>query len=209
MKNNVLEYLLRKKTAILVIDVQNDYCSDSGKIAKERKFDLSPVQKIVYPLINFVDFSRRKNIPIIFIRIVEDHNFMAENAKIIFQHSGNPLDLCTPNSKGFEYYKIKPLKNDLEIIKYSYDAFSVPELDRFLKKQKIKNLILTGVYSAYCVDTTLRSAFTKGYNIIVPKDLVAMPKEKAGLHRSVIKIWKSFFAHVVDLDEIIDAIGKL
>ena len=125
-----------KKTAILVIDVQNDYCSEKGKIAKIKKLDVRPVQRIVPKLIEFVNIARNYNLPIIFIRMIEDPKYMKENAKIKIQSFKVPVALCSPKTWGFEYFNIRPQKGDIEITKKSYDAFSNPKLLNFLKKRK-------------------------------------------------------------------------
>ncbi len=197
-----------KNTILLVIDIQNDYCSKNGKVSLIRKRDVTPVQNIIIPLKKFIKETENENIPVIFTRMIEDHHFMKENARIKFQSSLKPLDICIPNTKGFDYFKIKPNKNNFEIIKKSYDTFSNPELEKILKKLKIKNIILTGAYTSVCVDSTLRTAYTKGYNVIVPKDLVSMPKEKLYQHNATIDIWNSLFAHVVNSKEIISLWGE-
>ena len=205
----ILQKLINpRNTAILVIDIQNDYCSENGKIAKIRKFDVKSVQKIIPNLINFIETARKFKLPIIFTRMIEDPKYMKENAKIKIRSSKLPLTLCSPKTWGFEYYKIKPQKKDVEIIKKTYDAFSNSKLENILKKMKIKNLIITGVYTAVCVDTTLRTGFTKGYNIIVPEDLVSMAKEGIYQHDAAIDVWKIIFAHVVKSDEIIETWKK-
>ena len=70
---------------------------------------------------------------------------------------------------------------------------------------KIKNLVLTGVETSVCVDTTLRAAFTKGYNVIVPVDLVAMEKERWYQHEATLAIWDAVFAHLTSFAEITGA----
>jgi ureidoacrylate peracid hydrolase len=192
-------------TALLVIDIQNDYCAKEGKIAKVRKLDVSPVQGMVKSLIKFIKIARSKKITIIFTRMIEDNNYMRENAKIKFKASSKPLDICIPDSVGFKYFKVRPEKKDFEITKKSYDAFSNPELSKILKKAGTKNLILTGAYTAVCVDSTLRAAYTKGYNIIVPKDLVSMPKERLNMHSAALEVWNLKFAHLANSEEIIKA----
>ena len=199
---SIVKLINPKNTALIVVDIQNDYCADDGKVALERKFDLTPVQKSIPVLIRFLDVAREYNVPIIFTRMIEDHRYMKTNAKIKFQTSKKGLDLCTPNTYGFEYYQVKPQKGDFEITKKTYDAFSNATLEKILKRKKIKNIILVGAYTAVCVDATLRSAFTKGYNIVVPRDLVSMPKERQRHHRAAIDIWNFIFAHVLKSREI-------
>lgn len=189
-----------KNTALIVIDIQNDYCSPIGKLAK-RGFTVNHFDKLVGNIILFVDKARNVGIPIFFTRMIEDPNYMADNAKIKMR-SIKSLALCTPHTFGFEYYKIKPKRNDFQITKKSYDAFSNPMLERKLRKKKIRNVIIVGAYSQVCVDTTIRSAFTRGYNIIVPHDLVSTLKERKNEEKLVINIWKNYFAHVVSSKDI-------
>ena len=124
---------------------------------------------------------------------------MAENAKL----KKGSKSFCSPDTEGFDYYQIKPGKSDHQIVKKSYDAFSNPELEQILKNSNIENLIVIGAYTAVCVDTTIRSGFTRGYHIIVPEDLVGMPEERMYQHKATIDVWKIIFAHVVDSQEII------
>lgn len=187
-----------KTTAVIVIDIQNDYCAPSGKIAKEIGLDVTALQSTVPHLIEFVDKSREMELPIIFTQMIEDPEYMAENAKL--KKEGRSL--CTPDTEGFEYYQIQPKEGDYELIKKTYDAFSNPELEEILKKHNIKNLIIIGAYTAICVDSTIRAGFTRGYNIVVPEDLVGMPEERAYQQKAAIDVWKLIFAHVVKSDEI-------
>ena len=187
------------KTALIVIDIQNDYCAPDGIIAKEVGLDVSRLQNTVDNLITFVDKVRKVGLPIIFTQMIEDHKYMAPNAQL----KSNGRELCSPDTKGFGYYKIKPHENDYQLVKKTYDAFSNNELDKILKNHGVENLIIVGAYTAVCVDTTLRTAFTKGYNIVIPQDLVGMPEERMYQHKAALDVWKLIFAHVVDSDEIL------
>ncbi len=190
-------------TAVLVIDIQNDYCSERGKLATMGKLNVQPIQRMIPKLTEFVDTARRFNLPIIFTQMIEDPKYMNENAILKIKSAKKPFVLCSPKTIGFDFYKMKPKKGDTKIIKKSYDAFSNLKLETTLKRRRIKNLIITGVNTAVCVDATLRTGFTKGYNIIIPEDLVSMPKERMYQHNAAIDIWKTIFAHIEKSDEII------
>jgi len=190
-------------TALLVIDIQNDYCSSSGKIAQQLDLDLSTLQNTIPNIIEFVKNARAKGLPIIFTQMIEDPEHMAENAQL--KNDGKAF--CSPNTEGFDYYKIKPHQNDHQLIKKSYDAFSNPELENILKKKNIKNTIVIGAYTAVCVDATIRSGFTRGYHIVVPEDLVGMPEERMYQHDAALDVWKIIFAHVVNSNSVLSAWG--
>lgn len=102
-------------------------------------------------------------------------------------------------------YKIKPKSGEKEFVKTLYDAFTNPELQKFLISCGIKNLVLTGVYTSRCVDSTMRSAFNLGYNVIIPEDLVAMPSQFKAQHDMTLSICKTLFGYVPKSDEIINA----
>jgi len=192
------ELINPQKTALLVIDIQVDYCSDTGEIANQLNLDLSPVQKILSRLTEFVNKARETGLPIVFTQMIEDPKYMAKNAQL----KKGTRAVCSPDTEGFKYYKIKPEKTDYQIVKKTYDAFSNPELEKILKKHEIENVLIVGAYTAVCVDTTIRSAFTRGYNIVVPQDLVGMPLERKYQHDAAIDVWKIIFAHVVNSEEI-------
>lgn len=186
-------------TAVLVIDIQNDYCSSSGGIAKQFGFNMSSLQKTVPKIIDFVEKARTKGLPIIFFQMIENPKYMAENAKL----KVGDWSFCSPNTEGYDYYQIKPQKSDHQLVKKTYDAFSNPELEQILKSENIENLIILGGYTAVCVDTTIRSGFTRGYHIVVPKDLVGMPEEQMYQHKAALDVWEIIFAHIVNSNEIL------
>lgn len=75
-----------------------------------------------------------------------------------------------------------------------------------LKEKRINTIIITGVNTDICVDTTLRSAFTLGYNIIIPEDLVASINQDT--HKQLMKIFHRFFGTVVKSDEILEYLRR-
>ncbi len=154
------------KSAILVVDVQNDYCASDGKLAK--KFDLKLVQEMAGRLNLFLE-QARKFVPIFFIRMDKSFVSIPKNLAQRMKEE-NEEELCVPGTKGFEYYKVKPREEDKQFVKSSYDAFTNKELSKSLKE--FENLIIIGCYTDICVDATMKSAFSKGYNIIIPEDLV-------------------------------------
>ena len=68
------------------------------------------------------------------------------------------------------YPEVAPMDTDHLIIKYNADSFYNTELDNMLKQRGIENIVLCGVQTEYCVDTTCRSAFTHGYHIELAAD---------------------------------------
>jgi ureidoacrylate peracid hydrolase len=204
------DLFLPKHTALLIIDLQNDYCSKKGKVSKIFKFNVEPIEGIISDMKSFLSKAREKNIQVIWTRMIEDYknSRVKKNMvnKILSQK--NPVRLCILGTSGFDYYKLKPEKEDFEVIKSSYDPFTNAQLQKILKKKKIKNLVVMGVYTSICVESAVRRAFSEGYNVIVPKNLVAMPKEEEVLHNSSIKNMQKCFAYIINSMEILNAWEK-
>ncbi len=201
-----LNLINKNNTAVLVIDIQNAYCSSKGKISK-LGFDVSHFEKMVSKIDSFVKKLRDSGFTIVFTRMIEDPKYMAENAKIKIRENKSPV-ISSPNTFGFSYFKISPKREDVEIIKKSYDAFSNQKLSKILKYKHIKNLIIIGAYTPVCVDTTVRSAFTKGYNVFIPQDLVSTVKESMYQQKAVFDVWRSIFAHVTDSKSLLAYVKK-
>jgi len=194
-------------TAILVIDLQNAYCSKKGSMAKLGN-DTSANEEVVSRIVNFLQQTRTFSDLVIFTKMIEDPKYMLDNAKLKATMTKGVVAVSSPGTFDFEYAGIKPNDTDKEITKKSYDVFSNPELEKILSEEGVKNIIITGVNGDVCVDTTIRSAYTKGYNVIVPSDLISTIKEKTYRQESAMELWEQFFAYVLDSKTIINTFNK-
>ncbi len=190
-----------KNTVVLVVDIQNDYCSERGALGKIG-LNMHPVQAIIPQIETFLNIARKYKLPVIWIRAIEDPRYLKKNMAFKIQSAPDPINIATPGTWGFEYYKIHPLRGEPQVIKKGYDAFSSSKLRMLLRLRRIKNVIILGVYTAVCVDTTVRSAHRIGYHVVVPKDLVSMPKERLNLHEAALINMDIIFAHLMTSKEI-------
>ena len=135
------------REALLIIDVQNDYFPGGTC----ELFHAYEAEKKIQSLIKE---SRTQERPIIYI-----------------QHINPPDDtFFLENTYGCEISeRIKPLPDDKIIVKYYPNSFHETELDSYLKEKGIKKLIVCGMMTHMCVDTTVRAAMDYGYEV----DLVA------------------------------------
>ncbi|MDT0124375.1 cysteine hydrolase family protein [Paenibacillus sp. RRE4] len=125
---------------------------------------------------------------------------------IYIQHSegtGSPLERGTA---GWEIHpSIAPLEGDLIVEKETPDSFHETNLQAILLKFGVSKLILTGMQTELCVDTTCRRAFSLGYTVQLIRDAhstwnssVLRAEQIIEHHNSVLSI----FAHVVDMAHI-------
>ncbi|MBR9699023.1 cysteine hydrolase [Candidatus Woesearchaeota archaeon] len=161
------------KEALLVIDVQKDFCAEEGLSAK-KGLDVSNYPKVLKNIQAVVDKARKRDIPIIFIKSIYGKKHWPKNVYERYKRDGTE-ELCSEDSPGSELM-FDPKDNKI-MIKHLYDGFSNPELEKYLKDNNIEKLFFAGFYADGCVDTTMRSAFMKGFYITAIKDAIGIFKK--------------------------------
>ena len=173
--------------AILVMDILNDFCSNKG-LLKKKGMNISRIQKIVPKIIRFVEDARKIGFKIIFIKSTYDKKYLKPNVYKRYKKLGLEK-LCQERSWGSDFYRIKPEKEDKVFVKHTMDPFTNPKLEKWLKKNKIKNLVLTGWATDACVDSAARTGFYKGFNIVAIKDCLA----SLGNKKRDLEFYKRFY----------------
>lgn len=130
-----------EKTALMVIDVQNTLVS-----ANPFAFD-----EIIGNVKKLINTCRKNNVEVIYVQHYDD-------------------DELKPKSKGWEIYnEISPAVGEKVISKSFNSSFKNTELKEYLNKKGIEQLIITGMQTEYCIDTTCKVAFEYGYKLIIPE----------------------------------------
>lgn len=198
----MLEKLTSKNTALLVMDLQNDFCSEKGILAKDFNADVSSIHKMIPKLEKFIENLRNLNVKIIFTKQYEIPEGAPKTIKTLFER-GKLTPKCVPNSWGSDFYKIKPLDTDIVLEKRSWDAFTNKQLFEILESNNIEFLIFTGVFTTICIESTARRAFSEGYEVIIPKDLVAVNKQREKHQELSLEFFDNFLAVVTKSEEIL------
>jgi nicotinamidase-related amidase len=139
---------MKTQTALLIIDVQTAmFTYETAKLFNE--------QQVLDNLIQLIEKARSSQTPVIFI-----------------QHTSfNPTDEFYKGSPTWGIYsKIAPQADELVIEKTTWDAFYQTRLEDELQKLNIRALVIAGMQTEFCLDTTCRSAFSKGYANVLVED---------------------------------------
>ncbi len=146
------------ESALIVIDVQNDFVKPSGKLYAEN------AEKIIKPIQVLLSKARSAGATTIFTQdwhIRNDPEF-----KIWGEHT-------LADTWGAEIVEeLKPRESDIIVRKPSYDAFYSTPLDHILRGRGIRKIILTGLLGNICVQCTAVGAAVRGYELVVPVDAV-------------------------------------
>ncbi|GAB6989940.1 cysteine hydrolase family protein [Paenibacillus pini] len=133
-------------SALLIIDVQVAMFDESDPVF-QGEILLSKLQKLITD-------ARTKGVPIVYIQHEEG--------------PGTPLEYGKPS--WFIHPSIAPNKEDIIIEKKTPDSFHKTTLQEQLDSIGVNKLIITGIQTDICVDTTCRRAFSLGYDVILVKD---------------------------------------
>lgn len=190
--------------AVLIVDIQNDFCDDNGIFAQQG-LDVKPAQEVAPKIHEFIEEVRQYSVPIIYSKQIEAEDITPANLKRQFA-SGKLKAVCAPGSWGSEFYQLKPIEGEYVLEKRTYDVFSNPDLKRILDEHKVKTLVIAGVNTDVCIDTTVRRAFTEGYQIVVPQDLVATMNRAGEKH--YLAVFDRFFGEITDSKTVLSYLSQ-
>ncbi|MBI6872694.1 cysteine hydrolase family protein [Clostridium aciditolerans] len=141
---------MSKDTALLIVDVQVVHFVREKYDGKK----LFNSEQLLNNINTLIEKARNSDTPIIYVQYTEgDDSFIAK---------GTPLWEIHP--------QIKPKEDDMIILKYHADPFYNTSLHEKLKALGVNKLVITGVQTEFCVDTTCRCAFSLGYKNVLVSD---------------------------------------
>jgi ureidoacrylate peracid hydrolase len=164
------ELVIPAKSAVLVVDVQNDYCEPEGALGKVG-LPTGAAMAMIPTLQAFLTAARAAGTPVIFIQT--NHTPETDSAAWSWRSGGISSAVCRKNTWGSEFTGVAPLPDEPVIVKHRYSAFINTRLDSVLRTYKIENLIMTGVSTNVCVESTARHGYMLDYNIVFLSDCTA------------------------------------
>jgi nicotinamidase-related amidase len=181
------------KPALVLVDIQKDYFPN-GRMELVGAAEASKAAK------KLLDHFREKNLPVVHIQHISTR-------------PGSTFFL--PNTEGINFHEsVAPLSGERIITKHFPNSFRDTALQEYLASMGVKELIICGMMSHMCIDTTVRAAFDKGYQCMVAHDACAtrnlvfhnveIPANH--VHGAYMAALGAVFAKVLSAEEII---GKL
>ena len=189
------------RTALVVVDLQNDFCHSDGYFAGIG-FDVRPCADVAARMGPVVSQARALGLTVVWtmstnadppVHRLLPHRFRREGVE------GRPPDRFVAGSWGWELVDgLEPEDDELVVRKPRYDAFLRTSLEDDLRKRGIDTLVVGGVITNCCVDTSARSAFMRGFDVLVLADCVATFAEERDLHDASLRNLSLLFAVVGD-----------
>jgi ureidoacrylate peracid hydrolase len=158
-----------QRTAVLVVDMLNDFCKPGGAMV------LPGYEKLVGPQRAIITAARETGASVFFI--ADSHRPGQRRDREFLKRTPH----CLEGSWGAQVIEeLEPRPDDIFVIKLRYSAFFNTDLDLTLRDLEIETVIVMGVVTNICVRSTVHDAFFHGYQVIVPEDAVAAtgPREQ-------------------------------
>ena len=160
------------RTALVVIDMQNDFCHPEGFYGK-RGADLSRMPAVAARIEALVTLAREQKMLILWARAHYDEVVMGDPMAEVLNRPGRTSGSCLAGTFGADWYA--PLlpadaENEIVVTKHRYSAFWDSPIDLYLRSNAVENLIVTGTSTDVCVESTVRDAFFRNYFVSVPSD---------------------------------------
>lgn len=186
-------------TALLVIDVQNDFCAPGGA---RMKGDLTTIEAMRAPLKRMVEAARAAGVPVVYTQTQNDTEH--DNGPILTRRQRVGLGSAKytiPGTPGWEICDfVAPNPDEVTIPKWHHSGFTNPKLDATLGRMGAKTLLFTGAATNGCVEGTVRDAFARGYYTIVLEDCVGA--YDLDLQRYSLKNMATHFALISSSQEV-------
>ena len=188
-------------TAVLVVDLQNDFCAPEGYVGQRFGCDPQANESLAKRNLELTEVARRAGVLIIWVQAIYDPEHLSA-PMIMKGGQSNHAKRCLDGTWGAEFYNVEPKEKDLVIQKHRYSAFSGTSLDNHLRRHAIKTTVITGVSTNICVESTLREAFNLGYYVVIPRDCVAGNNQK--LHEATLQNVEFLLGDVTESSSLIE-----
>ncbi|MPZ48051.1 MAG: isochorismatase family protein [Dehalococcoidia bacterium] len=191
-----------RKAAIIVVDVQNDFCHEDGSSAKNARGPGEGLQRAMISTLNhLIDEGRRYGLPVVFIQTT--HSPETDSEVWSERRHEREHYTCLDGTWGAEFYGVVPTPGDVIVNKHRYSAFTGTNLDELLKSRDIGSVIVTGVVTGVCVESTAREAFWRDYYAIIASDCCGASSRAA--HEEALERMERSFATLATAEEIISS----
>jgi nicotinamidase-related amidase len=179
--------------ALVLIDFQNDFCKPGFAVATET--DLSHVQPVVERAGDLLARYRESGRTPILVRTELPDEALGDGwAEKIAER---PFDhICAPGSAGVEFVpELGVAESDRVVTKTRYSSFYGTDLEDILSARDVTDLVVAGVSTNVCVESTVRAAYDRGYRVTVVEDCTGAAS-RPDLHEPSLDGMDSFFADV-------------
>lgn len=168
-----------ERPALIVVDMQNAFCEADGYIARVG-LEWRPLREAVPAMLELVEAARAAQIPIAYTRFTFEADFSDAGPVMLEQHpelraTGGLVRGTWDNALIDE---LQPRDGELVVDKTRNSAFFATSLEQWLRAREVDTVIVGGLTTNMCVESTCRDGFSLGFRTILAADASAsVPRE--------------------------------
>lgn len=205
--------LVASATAIVVIDLQEDFLSNTGYFAKGG-YDPAPLRAILPTVNSLIKAARSAGIRVIYTR----QGYRGDMADMTPYEKWRRkrawlegTQVLLRSSPGFQIVpEIEVLPEDIIVDKTCNGAFTYTDFEHVLRAQGITHLLFSGCTTDVCVHTTLREACDRNFQCLTISDACASGDQyahEAALH--MVTVENGIFGALTDSRAVLEALAKM
>jgi ureidoacrylate peracid hydrolase len=157
------------RTAVIVVDMINEFCKPGGKMV------LPGYEVLVPPQLAVIAAARKAGAPVIWVHDSHRKNMRRDREWVKRTPHGVEGTWATEIIED-----LGARADEIHVVKHRYSSFFQTDLDLVLKDMLVDQLVVFGVVTNICVRSTVHDAFFIGYEVVVPRDCCAAtgPREQ-------------------------------
>lgn len=163
------------RTALLVVDVQNDYCSPGGALDREGG-DIAMTRAVVPNVSALVEAARRYGVKVVWLQQTWLPGGASDSPAWIYMKRRNGIraERCVEGTWGQQFVAgLEPRAGEPIVKKHRSSGFVGTNLDLILRSNRIETVVVIGVMTEGCVESTARDAAFSDYYVVLTPDCMA------------------------------------
>lgn len=172
----------------IVVDAQKAFASREGSLAAAGT-DVSAAVETVPAIRDLLARVRKAGLPVFFTRSVrrpDGRDAPGRNASVVPGIYRDREPICLRGTLDVEYVDgLEPEPDEYEVTKQRYDAFEGSNLERWLRTEAVGTVLLCGFMTNGCVEATARTAYERGFDVVLADDCAASITGRA--HRAAVE----------------------
>jgi ureidoacrylate peracid hydrolase len=193
------------RTALIVVDMQNAFCNPKGSFAKIGA-NIAMMRDAVPGCRKLIDGAHRAKVPVVYLQAEWRPDFT--DGGIIFNEIlGGIREVQGLVSETWDAQIVDELRpnfpQDYLIYKNRFSGFACTQLDNLLRSLRIDSLVVCGVTTNICVESTVRDGSQMNYRCFVVRDAVG--EVDSAMHDAGLRVMEYAFAKIVDVDTVLKA----
>jgi ureidoacrylate peracid hydrolase len=196
---------LGRRPALVVVDMQNGFCAPQGFMAKVG-LGHENAAAVVQPILRLVESARAARVPIFYTRYSLNADY--SDAGLLtelypgFEETGGMVRGTWDNALIDE---LQPAEGEVVIDKTRYSTFVGTDFAERLADLGVDTLVVCGVTTEICVESTIRDAFARDIRVLVPSDATAAADTQR--HEDALRVIAYGFGTVTTVDELAAALA--